>query len=192
MIRKTMGAKRQNGAVLAVALILLLVMTLLAVAALRGTLMQERMASGQLDRSYAFQSAEAALRAGEAAVRNDDVGTAGQNCITATAGCGVPTDTGIVTGCTGCWVSAGTGNVSSKAVGAPQYLIQRFASQSTAEALGLGNSAGSSNSGGDVSTFTTRAYYRVFARSHDPSTNTNRAVVLLSATYFTPLPGEGG
>lgn len=192
MIRIKYDAKRQSGAVLAVALILLLVMTLLAVAALRGTLLEERMASGQLDRSYAFQSAEAALRAAESIVRNDDDGTVGQDCISGTAGCGVPNDTGIVTGCTGCWVSAGTGNVSSKAVGAPEYLIQRFASQSTAEALGLGNSAGSSNAGGEVATFTTRAYYRVFARSHDPSTNTNRAVVLLSATYFTPLPGEGG
>lgn len=57
---------RQRGVALAVVLILLLVMTLLGLAAMRGTLMEERMSANLLDRSLAFQAAEAALREGEA------------------------------------------------------------------------------------------------------------------------------
>lgn len=59
---------RQRGASLLVVLVLLLVMTLLGVLSLRGTLMEERMAGGSLDRSVSFQAAEAALRAGEAQI----------------------------------------------------------------------------------------------------------------------------
>lgn len=56
---------RQGGAVLIVSLILLLVMTLIGVFAMRGTILEERMAGNTRDRDLAFQSAEAALRAGE-------------------------------------------------------------------------------------------------------------------------------
>lgn len=56
----------QRGVALAVVLILLLVMTLLGLAAMRGTLMEERMSGNLTDRSLAFQAAEAALREGEA------------------------------------------------------------------------------------------------------------------------------
>lgn len=56
-----------RGATLIVALVLLIVVTLLGVASLRGVILQEKMAANQYDRSLAFQAAEAALRAGEAA-----------------------------------------------------------------------------------------------------------------------------
>lgn len=59
------SARRQRGAILFLALILLLVMTVLILASIRGTVMQERMASNLYDRSLAFQAAEAALREGE-------------------------------------------------------------------------------------------------------------------------------
>lgn len=55
----------QHGAVLMVVLILLVVMALLAVSSMRGTLFEERMSASQIDRGFAFQAAEAALRAGE-------------------------------------------------------------------------------------------------------------------------------
>ena len=58
--------KQQRGVVLVIVLILLLVMTLLGLASVRGTLMEERMGANQFDRSLAFQAAEAALREGEA------------------------------------------------------------------------------------------------------------------------------
>lgn len=58
-------ATRQRGLALAVVLILLLVMTLLGLASMRGTLLQERMSASLTDRSRSFQAAEAALRQGE-------------------------------------------------------------------------------------------------------------------------------
>lgn len=57
--------RTQRGSALAIALIFLLLMTLLGVSAMQGSNMQERMAGNLRDRNMAFQSAEAALRAGE-------------------------------------------------------------------------------------------------------------------------------
>ena len=64
----TMKSNRsdQHGASLVVVLILLLVMTLLGLAVLRGALLEERMSANLLDRSQNFQAAEAALRDAEA------------------------------------------------------------------------------------------------------------------------------
>jgi len=61
----SLTGSHQRGASLVVVMILLLVMTLLGLAVLRGTLMQERMTANLLDRSLSFQAAEAALREGE-------------------------------------------------------------------------------------------------------------------------------
>ena len=66
MPRPLRSPRAQRGVALAVVLILLLVMTLLALASLRGTLMEERMSANLMDRSLGFQAAEAALREGEA------------------------------------------------------------------------------------------------------------------------------
>ena len=57
--------ERQRGAVLIVALVLLLVLTILGVAGVQNTTMEERMTGNYRDRFSAFQAAEAALRAGE-------------------------------------------------------------------------------------------------------------------------------
>lgn len=55
----------QSGTVLIIALVFLLLMTLVGVAAMQGTTLQERMAGNHRDRNLAFQAAEAALREGE-------------------------------------------------------------------------------------------------------------------------------
>lgn len=60
-----LSARRQSGAALIVSLILLLIMTLIGVTAMRGTILEERMAGGMQDQNRAFQAAEAALRVGE-------------------------------------------------------------------------------------------------------------------------------
>lgn len=57
--------RRQQGAVLIVALVVLLVLTILGVAGVQNTAMEERMAGNFRDRFSAFQAAETALRAGE-------------------------------------------------------------------------------------------------------------------------------
>ncbi len=55
----------QRGSALVISLVFLVVMTLIAVGAMRDTTLQERMAGNLRDRSLAFQAAEAALREGE-------------------------------------------------------------------------------------------------------------------------------
>lgn len=56
---------RQGGAVLAVSLIMLLVVTLIAVASMQGTMLEEKMAGNSLDRNLAFQATESAVREAE-------------------------------------------------------------------------------------------------------------------------------
>jgi hypothetical protein len=58
----------QSGMVLLVALVMVGLMSIIAVAAIRGSNMQEAMAGNLRDRNLAFQSAEAGLRIGEANV----------------------------------------------------------------------------------------------------------------------------
>ncbi len=56
---------RQRGAVLVVSLMILLVLTVLVLAATRGAVLMERMAGNSRQLDQAFQTAEAALREGE-------------------------------------------------------------------------------------------------------------------------------
>lgn len=58
-------AQHQKGAVLVVSLLILLVMTVLGIAAMGTTTLQERMAYNNRQQQVAFQSAEAALRSAE-------------------------------------------------------------------------------------------------------------------------------
>jgi type IV pilus assembly protein PilX len=71
LIRRTLG--NQRGAVLVVGLLLLVVLTLLGVAAMQSTTVQERMAGNMREQEQAFQSAEAALRAGEDFVQDTEI-----------------------------------------------------------------------------------------------------------------------
>lgn len=63
--RKNGPRVRERGVALIVVLILLLIVTLLGLASLRGTLLEERMSANLYDRSLAFQAAESALREAE-------------------------------------------------------------------------------------------------------------------------------
>lgn len=63
-------ASAQRGAVLVVALIMLLLLTIIGLSSMRGTSLQEGMASNLRESSLSYQSAEAALRAGEQQVRD--------------------------------------------------------------------------------------------------------------------------
>ena len=57
--------KQQEGAALAVGLILLLIITLMGYTGMKGTILQEKMAAGLKNRSMAYAGAQSALRAGE-------------------------------------------------------------------------------------------------------------------------------
>lgn len=66
----TAQVRRQHGAVLAISLILLLIMTIIGVTAAQMTGLEEKMAGNFRDRNLAFQAAETALRAGEEKVKS--------------------------------------------------------------------------------------------------------------------------
>lgn len=79
--KKNIGLKKQSGVVLIVSLVLLLVLTLLALAATRNTLMQTKMSANLADRDRALQAAEFSLVQAEEAlktvVRKSDIGQQG-------------------------------------------------------------------------------------------------------------------
>lgn len=58
-------SNQAGASTLVMVLVLLLVVTVIALASLRGTLLEEHMSAGVRDRGLAFQAAEAALREGE-------------------------------------------------------------------------------------------------------------------------------
>lgn len=192
-------AHSQSGVSLVVVLILLVVMTILGLAVMRTTLLEERMSANMYDRSLAFQQAESALREAEAAVRaavqaggkgwvigvrcGDDPANPGTvvdaNCtVPSTAYTGGATCSDATKG-VNCWFNAadrlGTDNNSA---GAPQYFIQYMGLRDSADELGLGASAGSMQYGGDGGGVVQESTYRVFARSHDPS-GRDRSIVVL-------------
>ncbi len=76
MTNRAFGGHRQQGMILIIALIFLLVMTVIGVTAMQTTSLDERMASNLRDRNLAFQAAEAALRDAERDVSNQVAGYA--------------------------------------------------------------------------------------------------------------------
>lgn len=184
--------RTQRGAALIVSLILLIVITLVGLAAVSTTLLQNRMAANQYDRQISFQSAEAGLRVAAALVANNP-GLIARNCQSGATLCyanpftdpNLPSS-GIhtVTANSGSTVNAGTFTASTTASMQPQYVIEdmgRFTNPNTN--TGFGNTANSRNYGVQGAS-QTALYYRITARSCDPSNAScsSRAVVTLQ-TY---------
>jgi type IV pilus assembly protein PilX len=65
MRKQNITRQSQRGAVLIIGLIMLLLLTVIGLASIRGSDLQERMAGNMRDRNLAFQAAEAGLRYGE-------------------------------------------------------------------------------------------------------------------------------
>lgn len=174
---------RQQGAALVVALLLLVVITLVGFAAVRGTLMQQKMAANHYDRQVAFQNAEAALR-----VAKERIGThpdeVARNCRTAAVAClsNPFNDTSLPDGSIHD-VEAGTNKdqytKGDVAAGQPQYVIEHMGNWADPDAdAGFGQNASSHNYGVTGGS-TTAAYYRITARSGNPKDVGDRAVVIL-------------
>jgi type IV pilus assembly protein PilX len=179
------GAHAQRGIALVVALILLLLITLVGLAGVRGTIMQNKMASNLYDRQVAFQSAEAALRAGEALISSNPAIIA-RNCQGGGVVClsnpftdpNLPSGT-IKTVSTG--TAAGDFTASAVAASQPQYVVENMGNWvDAANNTGFGQTANSRNYGVQGSS-ATAVYYRITARSGDPSVIGDRAVVTLQA-----------
>lgn len=122
------ASRKQRGVALVIVLILLLVMTLLGLASMRGTLLEERMSANLLDRSLAFQAAEAALRDGEILIATMVANKTPLPTVGCTAGvCAIPVpsettlDRWLDPAFTG-WQNA-TADVGTLAV-APQFFVE--------------------------------------------------------------------
>lgn len=194
---------RQRGAALIIVLLLLLVMTLLGLASLRSTLLEERMTGAMFDRSLAFQVAESALREGEAFVvtqaagivsdaqARDLLGTA-FDCTATGVICEsnpnltLPTGSPVATG--GCAFSAAlwrtaTGVVAAApavaAGGTPQFCVE-FTGTSITD-----NERLSVEFEGSGATDMVLYNYRIYARSANAANvaGSGRAVVTLQGTY---------
>ena len=72
-INKPFIVRYQNGAVLFISLIFLLIMTIIGITAMKTTVLEEKMASNTKNRNLALQAAEAALRAGELQIANNSI-----------------------------------------------------------------------------------------------------------------------
>jgi type IV pilus assembly protein PilX len=171
---------RQRGATLVVVLVLLLVMTLLGLASLRGTLLEERMTSNLLDRSIGFQNAEAALREAEALVSGAIVVPA--NGCNAQGICATP-----IAADQERWLNPGfVGWATSPNISAadpanrPQYIIEYMGEFPDILANQLNRSANEAQYGGQGG-IQLRRFYRVTARSRDPGANDRSFVVLQSS-----------
>lgn len=117
-------ARRQQGATLVVVLILLLVMTLLGLASLRSTVLEERMTSNLLDRSLGFQVAEAGLREAEATLDpNPTFPTAGCN---ANGLCARPDPAAMERWLDPSFNAWRTGSVFDANTAAPQYIVEEM------------------------------------------------------------------
>lgn len=178
-------AAAQGGVALVVALILLLVVTLVGLAAVRGTIMQQKMASNLYDREVAFQSAEAAIRAAIALVPTTPTIIA-RNCQAGGVTC-LPNpfnDPSLQSS----WIhnvstgtAAGSFTASAVAASQPQYVVENMGNWANGQTnTGTNQTANCRNYGAQGCSATT-VYYRVTARSGDPALVGNRAVVTLQA-----------
>lgn len=173
----------QQGVALIIALVLLVVITLMGLAGMQNTTLQERMSGNMYDRSLAMQAAEAALRAAEAAISaNANVGIdctdEGANLCTT-----IPDDT--FTGTGGSWTAVGAAYVVNEgsSIGSAQYHIQIVNDAAIADELGETSSANNKQYGSGAGAPTER-FYRVTARSHDPTVanSDTRSIVVLQTT----------
>lgn len=163
---------RQEGVSLVVVLILLLVMTLLGLAVLRGTLLEERMSSNLMDRSIGFQAAESALRQGEAIAATAPAPPA-TGC-NATGVCSLPVasdaDRWLDSSFAG-WINS-TSNLGTMG-GTPQYFVEFLGEAPTWPGCDLLDES-------NRSPLCMRPRYRVTARSQ----SADRAQVLLQTNLI--------
>jgi type IV pilus assembly protein PilX len=181
--RAVFRQRRQRGVALVVSLILLLVATIIGLAASRGTLLQERMSANSFDRSLAFQRSESALRAAEGAITANYLITAlgGDDC--SAVGCVlVPTDTWSG-GTNATWKDVATAYDINDAntPGIPQYYIQYMGQGSADDENGTKQNAEFGNYGA-ATTPGNVAYYRVTGRSSNPNVLGGRSIVVLQTT----------
>lgn len=160
--------RSQKGVVLAIALIMLVLITLLAVSAVRTTVMEERMASNSRNDNIAFQLAETALRQAEEILLADGDSlsiAAAQTQSVGLGACEIALNTPLVWGNACDYV--GDADVDSNNVNidrAPHYFIE-FLHAEADIAMGAAPR---------------ECFYRITARGYGPDAN---SAVTLQTTY---------
>jgi len=174
----TVAYNKQAGAVLLVGLIILLMLTVVGLASIRGSDLQERMAGNMRDRNIAFQSVEAGLRAGETVLDLVNLPTFNGN--------GYWPDQTKINNSVANWTATQweTANnavtvVNSNLTGAksmPKYVIEKVLVKPAAVNPGSGADQESyDRMGGDVE------YYRVTSRGYG---GTSDSEIILQSTYI--------
>ncbi|PAU66041.1 pilus assembly protein PilX [Pseudomonas sp. PIC25] len=155
---------RQRGSALIISLVFLLLLTMIGVSSIQDSTLQERMAGNERDRNLAFQAAEAALREGEAFLREQSPTFTASG----TGGLLSPDYTGAKpTAANYPWASRSRAGASLAGVNSvPRYVIEWLTTQATGPSDQI-----------EVSVVNS---YRITARAVGGSTD---AVVLLQATY---------
>ncbi len=170
------ASRAQQGITLLVVMILLLMLSVLGIAILRSSAMQERMSANMRDRSLAFQGAETALRyAQDVVLAGNSAWEAGT--IPAAADC---TGTSVCpTGASPVWANLPAGTYDTRLAAPPQYWI---------EYLGVGPGYKGNCDSIPLPPDCKSPLFRITARSR----SAGRADVLLQATVAsrTPSPGQ--
>lgn len=184
-VRGLSRPSRQHGVVLAVALILLVVVTLVGLAAVSGTIMQQRMSANFYDRSIAFQEDEAAMRQAGLAIQNA-TSAAPAGFFDCSPGSGNlcksnPFDDTTVPSSNIKTVSSTAFDAGGMAASKPQYIVQYLGQF----AVPIPNvKVISSCSGyGPCAPSQMADFYRITARNGDPSTLGGRAYVVLQSVF---------
>jgi Tfp pilus assembly protein PilX len=172
---------RQRGVALPVALILLVIITLVGLAAVSGTVMQQRMTANFHDRGLAFQASEAALRQAASVIRAAAAPTGFSDCSPGSGNVclanpfdekNLPTIT---------TVSATAFDAGSLKADQPQYIVQYMGNF----AVPVPNVKQISSCSGYLPCAGTQTadFYRITARSGDPAKVGNRAFVVLQSVF---------
>jgi type IV pilus assembly protein PilX len=161
--------RAERGAALITGLIFMVVLTLISLAALRTTLLEEKMSGNARDIDLAFQSAEAALRAGESVLNGASLPSFAATGPYLTASSGRSNTTYWTQTLT--WGAGDAVALSSVPLGsysAPQYVIEQMPS---------GVAGGFSLKSGPI---TEAGMYRITARGTGGNPNTH---IYLQETY---------
>lgn len=179
-MRSTSRFCKQQGAVLAFALVFLIVLTVIAVANMETTILEERMAGNLQDHNLALEAAESALEVAEGWLADQILLPATSNNGTTTVWTAdspdpdADTDPWWAERDAAWWNTNGLGVVGLNGLAAqPRYLIEQVFVSVQGQALNLGT--------GDPPA--QRIYHRVSARGVGGNANTE---VMLQTTYVRP------
>lgn len=171
--------RNQQGAVLLVGLIMILMLSIIGIAAIRGSGMQELMAGNMRDRNLAFQAAEAGLRAGEKILTTT---APAASTFTCASGIGKCTDQNLTTPVTPIARlsdadfkdKSALADVDLKLANKPRYIIELVTAP-----IGVAGVTGDAVDFGSVDEDTT-AYYRITSLGYGGTVDSQ---VMLQTTY---------